>query len=43
MHHTRLRVGNRSTAQIVVVVRANAGEIETFDADPVAPMLVITA
>jgi predicted nuclease of predicted toxin-antitoxin system len=38
-----LRVGNQSTAQIEAIVRANAGALEGFDADPVASMLVITA
>jgi predicted nuclease of predicted toxin-antitoxin system len=38
-----LRVGNRSTPEIEVIVRANAGAIEAFDADSVASMLVITA
>lgn len=38
-----LRVGNRSTAEIEAIVRANAGDLEAFDADPVASMLVLTA
>jgi predicted nuclease of predicted toxin-antitoxin system len=38
-----LRVGNQSTAQIEAVVRANAGALRAFDADPVASMLVVTA
>jgi predicted nuclease of predicted toxin-antitoxin system len=38
-----LRVGNQSTAQIEAIVRANAGALEAFDADPVASMLVVTA
>jgi predicted nuclease of predicted toxin-antitoxin system len=38
-----MRVGNQSTAQIEAIVRANAGEFETFDAGPVASMLVVTA
>jgi predicted nuclease of predicted toxin-antitoxin system len=38
-----LRVGNRSTAEIEAIVRANAGELEAFNADPVASMLVLTA
>ncbi len=38
-----LRVGNKSTAQIEAVVRANAASLEAFDADPVASMLVVTA
>jgi predicted nuclease of predicted toxin-antitoxin system len=38
-----LRVGNQSTAQLETIVRANAGVLEAFDADPVASMLVVTA
>jgi predicted nuclease of predicted toxin-antitoxin system len=38
-----LRVGNQSTAQIEAIVRANAGALEAFDADPAASMLVVTA
>jgi predicted nuclease of predicted toxin-antitoxin system len=38
-----LRVGNRSTEQIEAIVRANVGDLEAFDADPVASMLVVTA
>jgi predicted nuclease of predicted toxin-antitoxin system len=38
-----LRVGNRSTAEIEAIVRANAGDLEAFNADPVASMLVLTA
>jgi predicted nuclease of predicted toxin-antitoxin system len=38
-----LRVGNQSTAQIEAIVRANAGALEAFDADPVASMVVVTA
>jgi predicted nuclease of predicted toxin-antitoxin system len=37
-----LRVGNRSTAEIEAVIRANASALEAFDVDPVASMLVIT-
>jgi predicted nuclease of predicted toxin-antitoxin system len=38
-----LRVGNKSTAQIETILRAHAGALEAFDADPVAAMLVVTA
>lgn len=38
-----LRLGNRSTAQIESTIRAHAADLQAFDADPVASMLVITA
>jgi predicted nuclease of predicted toxin-antitoxin system len=38
-----LRVGNRSTAEIEVIVRAHASDFEAFDVDPGASMLVVTA
>jgi predicted nuclease of predicted toxin-antitoxin system len=38
-----LRVGNQSTAQIGAILRAHAPDLEAFDGDPVASMLVITA
>jgi predicted nuclease of predicted toxin-antitoxin system len=38
-----LRVGNRSTAEIETLVRAYAANLEAFNADPVASMLVLTA
>jgi len=34
-----LRVGNRSTAEIEAIVRANVGDLKAFNADPVASML----
>jgi predicted nuclease of predicted toxin-antitoxin system len=37
-----LRVGNGSTAEIEAM-RAHAGDLEAFDTDPVASMLVVTA
>jgi len=37
-----LRVGNRSTAEIEALVRAYARDLEAFNADPVASMLVLT-
>ena len=38
-----LRVGNRTTAEIEAIVRANAVHLEAFDVDPVASMVVVTA
>jgi predicted nuclease of predicted toxin-antitoxin system len=38
-----LRVGNQSTAQIDAILRAHVRDLEAFDADPVASMLVVTA
>jgi predicted nuclease of predicted toxin-antitoxin system len=38
-----LRVGNRSIAQIEALVRAHAADLEAFDSDPVASMLIVTA
>jgi predicted nuclease of predicted toxin-antitoxin system len=38
-----LRAGNRSTAEMEAVVRANAWGLEAFNADAVASMLVLTA
>ncbi len=32
-----LRVGNRSTAEIEAIVRANAGDLEAFNDDPLCP------
>ena len=37
------RVGNRSTSHIEAILRAHAADLEAFDADPVASMLVLTA
>ena len=37
-----LRVGNRSTAEIEAIVRANVGDLEAFNADPIASMVVLT-
>ena len=38
-----LRLGNRSTAQIEAIIRAHEPDLEAFNADPVASMLVVTA
>ena len=38
-----LRVGNRSTNEIHALLRAHVSDLATFDADPVAALLVLTA
>jgi len=35
-------VGNQSTAEIEAIVRANVGDLEAFNADPIASMVVLT-
>jgi predicted nuclease of predicted toxin-antitoxin system len=38
-----LRVGNASTNEIHALLRAHLADLATFDADPVAALLVLTA